>query len=262
MKNTEPEPSNDKQVITSQGPELGSQEETWTKLDLVFKVGAIGLELINAKETEPVGDIDAASLSKFSLNETSVKMRMLSDGSLESELLIQSFTIRDTRTQETNKFRKVMSLINNDVKQQFMASVSISGGKDRHMIVLLTIDSPRVILALDYLFAIQAFVNAGLSVKEPIEIESEEDDTATEDVENSNSDISSALSKPAAQTPETKKPEEESTMEMSFRINVVEAQAILIANPAMTNSEAIVLGTKQVLISKQHATTLQARSHL
>ncbi|KAB2579544.1 putative vacuolar protein sorting-associated protein vps13 protein [Lasiodiplodia theobromae] len=257
MKNTEPEPSNDKQVITSQGPELGSQEETWTKLDLVFKVGAIGLELINAKETEPVGDIDAASLSKFSLNETSVKMRMLSDGSLESELLIQSFTIRDTRTQETNKFRKVMSLINNDVKQQFMASVSISGGKDRHMIVLLTIDSPRVILALDYLFAIQAFVNAGLSVKEPIEIESEEDDTATEDVENSNSDISSALSKPAAQTPETKKPEEESTMEMSFRINVVEAQAILIANPAMTNSEAIVLGTKQVLISKQHATTLQ-----
>lgn len=257
MKNTEPEPSNDKQVITSQGPELGSQEETWTKLDFVFKVGAIGLELINAKETEPVGDIDAASLSKFSLNETSVKMRMLSDGSLESELLIQSFTIRDTRTQETNKFRKVMSLINNDVKQQFMASVSISGGKDRHMIVLLTIDSPRVILALDYLFAIQTFVNAGLSVKEPIEIESEEDDTATEDVENSNSDISSALTKPAAQTPETKKPEEESTMEMSFRVNVVEAQAVLIANPAMTNSEAIVLGTKQVLISKQHATTLQ-----
>ncbi|OMP86452.1 Vacuolar protein sorting-associated protein 13 [Diplodia seriata] len=257
MKSIEAEPSNDKQVATSQGPELGSQEEAWTKLDLVFKVGAIGLELINGKETEPVGDIEAASLSKFALNETSVKMRMLSDGSLESELLIQSFTIRDTRTQETNKFRKVMSLINNDVKQQFMASVSISGGKDRHMIVLLTIDSPRVILALDYLFAIQAFVNAGLSVDEPLEIESEEDDTATEDNENSTSDLSSALTKQGAQTTEAKKPEEESTMEMSFRINVVEAQAVLIANPAMTNSEAIVLGTKQVLISKQHATTLQ-----
>ncbi|OJD40388.1 vacuolar protein sorting-associated protein vps13 [Diplodia corticola] len=257
MKSIEQEPSNDKQIATSQGPELGSQEEAWTKLDLVFKVGAIALELINAKETEPVGDLEAASLSKFALNETSVKMRMLSDGSLESELLIQSFMIRDTRTQETNKFRKVMSLINNDVKQQFMASVSISGGKDRHMIVLLTVDSPRVILALDYLFAIQAFVNAGLSVDEPLEIESEEDDTATEDIDHSTSDLSSAFTKTGAQTSEAKKPEEESTMEMSFRINVVEAQAVLIANPAMTNSEAIVLGTKQVLISKQHATTLQ-----
>lgn len=257
MKDKKPEPKDDKQVAPSQGPELGAREETWTKLDLVFKVGAIGLELINAKETEPVGDIDAASLSKFSLNETSVKLRMLSDGSLESELLIQSFTIRDSRTRGTNKFRKVMSLINNDVKQQFMASVSISGGKDRHMIVLLTIDSPRVILALDYLFAIQAFVNAGLAVTEPIEIESEDEDAATEDMENSASDVSSALTRQGTQTPQEKKPEEESTMEMSFRINVVEVQAVLIANPAMTNSEAIVLGTKQILVSKQHAMTLQ-----
>lgn len=256
LQNKETEPSNDSQVAASQSPELGSREETWTKLDLVFKVGAIGLELVNAKGSEPVGDIDAASLSKFSLNETNVKLRMTSDGSLESELLIQSFTIRDSRTKETNKFRKVMSLINNDVKQQFMASVSISGGKDRHMIVLLTVDSPRVILALDYLFAIQAFVNAGLAVDEPMEIESE-DDAATEDMENSGSDVSSALTKQDAQVPQDKKPEEESTMEVSFRLNVVEAQAVLIANPAMTNSEAIVLGTKQVLISKQHAITLQ-----
>lgn len=44
---------------------------------------------------------------------------------------------------------------------------------------------------------------------------------------------------------------------MSFRINVVDAQVILIANPAIANSEAIVLGTKQVLLSQQNASTLQ-----
>ncbi|KAF2089652.1 vacuolar protein sorting-associated protein 13 [Saccharata proteae CBS 121410] len=248
-------PSND-QTVASQSPELGTDPEKWTKLDLVFKVGAIGLELIQGKENEPVGDLEAASLSKFSLNETDVKLRMISDGALESELLIQSFTIRDSRTKETNKFRKIMSLINNDVKQQFMASVSISGGKEKNMIVVLTVDSPRVILALDYLFAVQSFINAGLATEEPMEIESETgDDATTEDMENSVSDVSSAVTGPRAPVEEDK--EEESGMSMSFRINVVDAQVVLIANPAITNSEAIVLGTKQVLISKQNATTLQ-----
>ena len=50
---------------------------------------------------------------------------------------------------------------------------------------------------------------------------------------------------------------QESSMTMSFRVNVVEAQLILIANPTIANSEAIVLGTEQVLVSKQNASTLQ-----
>jgi vacuolar protein sorting-associated protein 13A/C len=37
----------------------------------------------------------------------------------------------------------------------------------------------------------------------------------------------------------------------------VDSQVILIANPGANNSEAIVLGTKQVLVSQQHALTLQ-----
>lgn len=52
-------------------------------------------------------------------------------------------------------------------------------------------------------------------------------------------------------------PAEESGMSMSFRINIVDAQVILIANPTISNSEAIVLGTKQVLVSQQNASTLQ-----
>jgi hypothetical protein len=44
-----------------------------------------------------------------------VLLRILTDGSLESELLIHSFSIRDSRKQDSNKFRNIMSLINNDV---------------------------------------------------------------------------------------------------------------------------------------------------
>ncbi|KAI7630096.1 vacuolar protein sorting-associated protein 13, partial [Hortaea werneckii] len=241
------------------GPELGQDGETWTKLDLIFKVGAIGLELVSGKIDEPVGDLEAASLSKFSLNETSVKLRMMSDGAMESELLVQSFTITDTRSKEKNKFRKIMSLINDDVKQQFMASVSISGGEERHLIALLTVDSPRVIFALDYLFALLNFVNTGMVQDEPLVVEEEEENEEGQQPEDE--DGSSAGTQEHVQrqqrAQEKEQPQPEGGMSISYRVNVVDAQVVLIANPAIGNSEAIVLGTKQVLVSQQHAMTLQ-----
>ncbi|KAH7083305.1 hypothetical protein BKA63DRAFT_599328 [Paraphoma chrysanthemicola] len=240
-------------VTSSQGPELKADDDKWTKLDCVFKVGSIALELVKSSDGEPVGDIEAASLSKFSLNDTNVKVRMISDGAMEAELVVQSFTIRDSRTQGTNKFRKIMSLINNDVKQQFMASVSISGGQEKNLIALLTIDSPRIILALDYLFALQGFLNAGLATDEPLAIEEE----AQQDETDSDDEIMSPDGSRMIEQPEVKPEPAEDGMNISFRVNLVDAQVVLIANPALASSEAIVLGTKQVLVSKQQAMTLQ-----
>ncbi|PQE10057.1 Vacuolar sorting-associated 13 protein [Rutstroemia sp. NJR-2017a BVV2] len=244
------------------GPELGTSSESWTKLDLSFRVHTIGLELILAKKNEPIGDLEDASLSKFSMDDTKVKLRMMTDGSLESEFLIQSFTIQDSRKRETNKFRKIMTSSNQDV-QQFMASVTISGGQERNLIAIMSIDSPRIIFALDYLFALQAFITEGLEVEEPIEPE-DDDETESENVSDTDS---MQVSKPKPETSRTKSlsrtpshsssSSNSSSMSVAFRVNVVDAQIILIANPLSTSSEAIVLGTKQILMSQQHALTLQ-----
>lgn len=249
-----PKEGGSKEVATVQAPELQTSDEKWTKLDFVFRVGAIGLELIKGKDHEPVGDLEAASLSKFTLNETNVKLRMVSDGAMEAELVVHSFTVRDSRTQGTNKFRKIMSLINNDVKQQFMASVSISGGDEKNLIALLTIDSPRIILALDYLFALKGFLDAGLETAGDelpvVEEEADDDDRSSEGL----------LSPDGTKSPERLEASETASQEgmnISFRVNLVDAQVVLIANPAIASSEAIVLGTKQVLVSKQQAMTLQ-----
>ncbi|KAG4417512.1 hypothetical protein IFR04_009324 [Cadophora malorum] len=248
------------------GPELGVDSKSWTKLDLAFHVHTIGLELILAKEDEPVGDLEASSLSKFSLDDTKVKLRMMTDGSLESELLIQSFTIQDSRTKSTNKFRRIMTSSNKDV-QQFMASVTISGGKERNLIAIVAIDSPRVIFALDYLFAIQAFVAGGLAVEEPL-IPDDESLLESQDDSDNDSVAPTTGSRPlpsrakssrsVAKSPSPASSQaEESPMTIAFRVNVVDAQIILIANPFSSSSEAIVLGTKQILMSQQHALTLQ-----
>lgn len=245
-------------------PELGSVEDKWTKLDLVFKAGAIALELIEAKDDEPVGNLEDASLSKFSLNQTNVKLRMISDGALESELLVQSFTIRDTRKHETNKFRKIMSLINTDVSQQFMANVTISGGLERNVLVILAIDSPRIILALEYLFAIQAFLNKAFNSDVPASVV--EDVTYEEATDDSESALSSrdvsrsrkAITDRPSKADDVEKADTSTNgMSMSFRVNLVDAQVILLANPGITSSEAIVLNMKQAIVAKQHATTLQ-----
>ncbi|KAK2755982.1 hypothetical protein FQN54_005779 [Arachnomyces sp. PD_36] len=238
---------------TDQEPELASEKKTWVKLDLAFKASTIGLELILANENEPVGKLDDASLSKFSLNDTNVKLRMLSDDALESELLIHSFTVRDSRARDGNKFRKIMSLINNDVKQQFMASISVSPGPDKHLIAMLTIDSPRIIFALDYLFALQSFASTAFSTEEGVQIEEAQDET-TEESESTSSTRSSSDETVVAQS---STPAKQQTMTMSLRASVVDAQVILIANPAISNTEAIVLGSKQLLYSQQNASTLQ-----
>ena len=234
-------------------PNVDSSKETWVRLDMIFKVDSVGLELILADDKQPVGRLEDASLSKFSLNDTRVKLRMLTDGSLESELLIHSFSIRDSRQQDKNKFRNIMSLINNDVQQQFLASLSMSPGPERHITAILTIDSPRIMFALDYLSALQSFSNSAFASEPPIEALEEEE----ESTEGSEMESEVALSADNATAEASAAGAQVGTTTISFRLNLVDAQVIMVANPAIANSEAIVLGTKQILVSHQNVSTLQ-----
>lgn len=257
-------PSEDDDV--DMAPELGSRRDTWTKLDLVFRVNTIGLELINARDGQPVGDLETASLGRFSLDDSRLKTRIQANGSLEAEFVIQSFTIYDSRPRDTNKFRRIMTSGNKSV-QQFMASVTMSGGKERNLIAMVAIDSPRIIFALDYLFALQHFIMTGLETDDPLPIE-EEDAESPEESDADSMQVSIAPRQSSHMSPRSsistrsgKKPdqriEDQPQMTIAFRVNIVDAQVILIANPLSASSEAIVLGTKQVLLSKQHALTFQ-----
>ncbi|KAK6541287.1 hypothetical protein TWF694_008645 [Orbilia ellipsospora] len=241
-------------------PELAIASGIWTKVDLILAMGDISLELLLCNPSEPICDMSAASLSKFSLNKTKIKFRMMSDGSLESEVLIKSFTINDSRRKESNKYRKIMSSTITD-GSQFMASVTISGQSDRHLIAMLTIDSPRIIFALDYLFALKDFIMTGVAIDAP---------TATEQIlssaeDSSIDDASSGSDEPPdsntisyeTSTSAAMKENVGNTLSTSFRINIVDAQIILIAHPESSSSEAIVLGTKQVLLVQQHALALE-----
>jgi vacuolar protein sorting-associated protein 13A/C len=254
--------SDEEQNLVDLGPELVPRDNSWTQLDLVFRLHTISLELVSAGEDKPVGNTDSASLSRFSLDNSKLKLRMLNDGALESEFVIQSFTIHDSRSRDTNKFRRIMTSSNKDV-QQLMASFTMSGGKQRNIIAMVTLDSPRVIFALDYLFAIQHWIGVGLQESKGPEIEPETplDSPEESDADSMRVDFTkpqSRLSVDQGNKPQDQlQSKDQSTMNIAFRVNIVDAQVILIANPLSTSSEAIVLGTKQVLLSQQHALTFQ-----
>lgn len=254
---TFPPAGGDDQLVNL-SPELGPREDTWTKLDLVFAVHKVGLELISAPEGRPVGNTDAASLSQFSLDDSRLKTRMLADGSMEAEFVIHAFTIQDSRRRDGNKFRRIMTSSNQGA-QQFMASISMTGGEDRSVIAVVAVDSPRIIFALDYVYDIQHFVAASLQTDETAVI----DDVSEELSELSDADSTQVVWTGKSQGPRPEPspgvpPEQaDSKMSVAFRVNIVDAQVILIANPLSASSEAIVLGTKQVLLSQQHALTFQ-----
>ncbi|KAK6332723.1 hypothetical protein TWF696_002747 [Orbilia brochopaga] len=241
-------------------PELSVVSGIWTKMDLILTMGDIGLELLLSLPSEPITNTAAASLSKFSLNKTKIKLRMMSDGSLESEVLIQSFTINDSRRKESNKYRRIMSSTITD-GSQFMASITVSGQTERHLIVMLTIDSPRIIFALDYLFALRDFILAGIGMNEtePVDQVISSTDVSSGDDTSSESEEQSLLDSRRQQMHTAPPPREapQNQMTTSFRINIVDAQVILIAHPESSSSEAIVLGTKQVLLAQQNALTLE-----
>ncbi|GAW22149.1 hypothetical protein ANO14919_116840 [Xylariales sp. No.14919] len=250
--------NNDNHLIDL-SPELGSRDNTWTKLDLVFTIHKVGLELINAHEGRPVGNPDTASLSRFSLDDSKLKLRILADNSLEAEFVIHSFTIYDSRAREGNKYKRIMTSSNKSV-QQFMATLSMAEGKERSMIAVVVIDSPRIIFALDYIFAIQKFIAVGLAADEPIQ-EIVESPTETPDISDTESlQVQWTGRQSERETQRALQDErvtEQPKMSVAFRLNIVDAQVILIANPLSSSSEAIVLRTKQVLLSQQHALTFQ-----
>ncbi|KAJ6262787.1 Vacuolar protein-sorting-associated protein [Drechslerella dactyloides] len=241
-------------------PELAVVSGIWTKMDLILTMGDISLELLLSLPSEPITDTAAASLSKFSLNKTKIKLRMMSDGSMESEVLIQSFTINDSRRKESNKYRRIMSSTITD-GSQFMASITISGQTERHLIVMLTIDSPRIIFALDYLFALRDFILTGIGMNDtnPVDQVISSTEVSSGDDTSSESEEQSQLDSRRQQVPIPPPPKQntENQMTTSFRINIVDAQVILIAHPESSSSEAIVLGTKQVLVAQQNALTLE-----
>lgn len=248
-------------------PELGAEahDDTGkvvplgTTLDLLFNVRTINLELFSAAATGQES-LSNSSLARFALNGTEVKLKMLSDSSLESEVVLKSFTVTDTRPGKETKFREIIPAVKHD-GYQFMLSYSMSGAPDHAALALITVDSPKVIFSLDPMFALlnffmSAFQEQQLQQQNEHDHDTDDRHSTPSSKKPNKSSMSGAGAKSARNTSAAQGTADgadgvAAPPAFSFRLNVVDPTIILLAAPERSDTEAIVLSIKQVLMSQQ-----------
>ncbi|GAA6006460.1 hypothetical protein JCM10207_004941 [Rhodosporidiobolus poonsookiae] len=213
------------------GPD-GETVKLRSNLELTFAIRTVYLELYTDAATS-AESLEEASLARFSLNDTAVKYRMLSNSSMEAEVAIRSFTVNDTRPARLTKFREIIPATKHS-SHQFMIHYTQSGGPDKSAIANVTVDSPKIIFSLDPVFALLDFFTSAFQ--------------QTEATLEDGDDVDEALKEADEQKVDSDKPAAGS---FAFRVNVVAPTIILLEDPGRVDSEAVVLTLAQIQMSQQ-----------
>ncbi|KAJ7169902.1 vacuolar protein sorting-associated protein 13 [Mycena filopes] len=119
-----------------------SGKRAWTTMDLVVVVNAVKLHLYDALATN-TSNLKEHGIARFALNNNTLRLKMLSDGAGEAQVVLKSFTVGNTRPGAS--------------KNQFMVLYTMTGGANPTALAVLTVDSPQVIFAVDPVFALLRF---------------------------------------------------------------------------------------------------------
>lgn len=123
----------------------------WTTVDVVASVKAVKLQLYDA------GAIVGSKLRdhgvvQVSLNNSTLRYKSLSDGASEAQLVLESFTVNNTRP-GGSRFREIVPAANHG-RNQFMVLYTSSGTSS---LAIVTVDAPHIILAVEPLIALISF---------------------------------------------------------------------------------------------------------
>ncbi|KAI8644804.1 hypothetical protein BD408DRAFT_104972 [Parasitella parasitica] len=198
------------------------------RIQFTLDAKTIGLEVYKNNADMDAKNIQKPdSLARIALNTTNVKFRMYNDDSMDVNLVVHSLAVDDTRPGINSKFKHIVPVIEDG--HQFKLQLDLKEPDPvRSGIVVMTVKDPKVILSLDHAFLLRDFFTLPFSGK-------------AEEHRSPN------VSQEQQQT---------QGMELSYLLTVVNAEFILLANPDHANSEAVVLSTKELLITQQTKTAL------
>lgn len=231
-------------------PELPPVPASVNKLDLSFYAKKIQLCLYNKTEEVMTDKLEKCSLTRFSLNDAGIKLRMKQNSDMESDIHIKSFTVHDTRSVKENMFTEIIPGIKHD-EYQFLCNLTMTGQEKRKLKAILTVDSPSMILALDYLFALREFLFYGLATSPESIPELDDEEYEEESEYESSEDETPQLPARPGSAPQ-------SNLTIEYHINIVDASVILLANPKLEDSEAIVFKAEHFILSQQATMVLSA----
>lgn len=204
------------------------------RIRLTLNTETIGLEIFNDNNGETKNIQEPPSLAKFALNNTDVKLNMLKDNSITVNLITRSLTVDDTRPGVNSKFKHIVPVIKEG--HQFELQLDLKEPDPvRSGLVIVTVNDPKIILSLDHAFFLRDFFTAPFNDKAQ---------TASTNQGNSGSNATE---------------EQPQGMELSYLLNVKNAEFVLLANPDRADSEAVVLSTDELMITQQARTSFVAK---
>lgn len=156
----------------------------WTAVDLVVTVDAVKLHLYDAVAHNP-SHLKDHGIAKFALNSSVLRCKLLSDGAMEAELSLKSFTMSNTRP-GLSKFREMIPAAKND-RNQFMLLYTTSSGPNPSSVAVITVDTPHIVLAIDPLFGLMRFFTSPFQSPAPttdtLQTQAEEQQIAVENTQ-------------------------------------------------------------------------------
>lgn len=214
-------------------PELGLTAHTesgkdiarWSTVDVVFSVKTLRLQLFDKNATKEA-TLKESGIARFALNDNVVRFKMLSDGSTQTELILKSFTIGNTRV-GNSRFREIIPAAQHD-RNQFMVLYTTTGGSEPSASAVVSIDSPKVIFTIDPVFALVELFQSPFAAAAPDADEGPEEDAA----------------KPGVDQPV-------SSSQLSLRVDLHDLSVSLLEKDDDPATQAIQLTIKEVLMSQQ-----------
>lgn len=222
------------------------------KLSLDFDARSITVSLYNdTKSVKNDGEeLEKFSLSKFSLNKTKLSFELKENGDINTDIIIKSFTVEDTRQEKDNRFTEIIPAESESVTNQFISVVSLKEGLNGKKLLRadLTVTNPRIILAIDYLVALKFFSDAAVPSTTPIEeqlsletIFEEEEPGFTSDQE----------LQPVTSSSISENTHSESKIDIEYNVKITDPSVVLLSDPKLIDTEAIVFKVDYVSLTQK-----------
>ncbi|KAF9270221.1 DUF1162-domain-containing protein [Marasmius fiardii PR-910] len=205
----------------SQDTSTGATDRGWTTLDLVVTMETVKLHLYDEHTLWQSDTKDG--IAKFALNHSNLRFKMLSNGVQEAQVVLKSFTMTNTRP-GSSKFREIIPAAKH-VRNQFMILYTKAGGPQKAARVILSIDTPQIIFAIDPVFGLLRFFTSGMA----------------------------SASSPAPEENSLVRIEAKGveTTSLDFRVELHDVSISVLENDTDSESQSIKLVIKQVLLSQQ-----------
>lgn len=206
-----------------------------------FQVPEIVLNLYN--NTSNLENYKSNKLTSLALNNFEANLDITEDNQFNSVTKVKSFVVKDARTSSENKFREIIPPIKND-NSQFLLTVCSSEIPERKQItIMFSVDSPQMILALDYIFEVKSFFDIALNNRDIHKYPEEQVEEA--------SDFDSQTSMSRSYHDNETESNQGSTTAIGFTVNMNNPSIILLADSTRENTEAVVFKVGAISISSQ-----------